>query len=324
VGWGFQLQEPLVITLLLYLMLAIGLNLSGTFSLGGRWMGLGDAVAPRAGYGGAFASGVLAVIVASPCTAPFMGAAVGFAATRDTATSLSVFLALGLGFATPMLLLSLWPAMRRRLPRPGPWMERLRNALAFPMYGTAAWLLWVLSQQTDPFGLGMALAGAVTLAFGLWWWGQPLGHRRLQSLLVGGLVALAIAIPASGLHGREAAGGGVAAIDAEPWSPARVAALRAAGEPVLVNFTAAWCITCKVNEQVALNREAVRAAMAARGVVYLEADWTRRDAEIGAELRRHGRDGVPLYLLYPADGGPPATLPQLLTEGIVLAALQDL
>ena len=324
IGWGFQLQEPLVITLLLYLMLAIGLNLSGAYGLGGRWMGVGDGMAARGGSAGAVASGVLAVIVASPCTAPFLGAAVGFAATRDALTSLSVFLALGLGFALPMLLLSLWPAGLRRLPRPGPWMERLRNALAFPMYATAAWLLWVLSQQTDAVGLATALAGAVTLAFGLWWLGQPLRNRRLRAILATALVGIAVVLPLTGLAGRAPAADPTALAGTEPWSPARVAELRAAGDPVLVNFTAAWCITCKVNEQVALNRAAVREALATYGVVYLKADWTRRDAAIGDELRRHGRDGVPLYLLYPADGGPPRILPQLLTEGIVLAALQDL
>lgn len=322
-GWGFQLQEPLVVIALMYLMLAVALNLSGVYSMGGRLAGVGQGMTEHTGLRGSFATGVLAVVVASPCTAPFMGTALGFALTRPAHESLLVFLALGAGFALPLLLLSFSPGWTRRLPRPGPWMERLRNALAFPMYGAAAWLLWVLSQQADAGVLAAALAGALLLAFALWWYGQPLRSRRMRLGLSATALAASLALTAAaGLAPRGPEPGTPAAADA--WSAARVQALQAEGRAVLVNFTAAWCITCKVNEQVALDTEAVRAALERHDVAYLKGDWTRQDATITAELERHGRSGVPLYLLYPATGGEPRVLPQLLTEGLVLEALADI
>ncbi|MCP5300942.1 MAG: thioredoxin family protein [Chromatiaceae bacterium] len=322
-GWGFQLQEPVIVVALMYLMLTLGMNLSGVFGFGGGLAGVGQTAAGRPGLRGSFASGVLAVVVASPCTAPFMGTALGYALTRPVMESTLVFVALGTGFALPLLLLSLQPAWLRLLPRPGPWMERLRQALAFPLYATAAWLLWVLSQQLAAGPLAAALAGGVLLAFGLWWLGQTWRRtwsRRLPAavLLTGGLVCAVVA--ATPDRGERASGG--AAADA--WSTGRVAQLRAAGAPVLVNFTAAWCITCKVNEQVALDTRAVVEALDAHGVAYLKADWTRRDAKITAELQRHGRSGVPLYLLYAAGDPEPRVLPQLLTERSVLDAIADI
>jgi thiol:disulfide interchange protein DsbD len=322
VGWGFQLQEPAVVLLLMYLMLVIALNLSGVFSLGGRLMGIGQSASARPDLRGSFATGVLAVVVASPCTAPFMAGALGFAATQPAGVAFAVFLALGAGFALPLVLLTLWPGWRRFLPPPGAWMERLRNLLAFPMYGAAAWLLWVLSQQVDAAVLGAALTGAVLLAFALWWLGQPLQRPRRQRLVAAasGGAGLALAFAAT-FTGDDR---GTSTPTAERWSADKVAALRAEGRAVLVNFTAAWCITCKVNEQVALDTEAVRAALAQRNVAYLKGDWTSRDATIAAELNRHGRDGVPLYLLYPPGQGQPRVLPQLLTEGLVRRAIDDL
>jgi len=321
-GWGFQLQEPLVIVGLMFLMLAIGLNLSGVYHLGDRLAGVGQGLAERPGLAGTFATGVLAVVVASPCTAPFMGSALGFALTRPPGEALLVFLALGSGFALPVLALSVWPQWLQRLPPPGPWMERLRNGLAFPMYGAAAWLLWVLSQQVDAATLAAALSGAVLVAFALWWYGQPLHNPRRKLLVVIGLLAAGFGLAAWAAiepapdHNRLS--------DTERWSPARVEQLREQGQPLLVNFTAAWCITCKVNEQVALGTERVRAALQERGVAYLKGDWTRRDPIIGAELQRHGRSGVPLYLLYPPGDGQPRILPQLLTERLVLQAIDTI
>jgi thiol:disulfide interchange protein DsbD len=317
-GWGFQLQEPWVVIALLYLMLTLGLNLSGVFTLGGGLAGVGQALTEQGGLRGSFATGVLAVIVASPCTAPFMGTALGFALTRPPLETLLVFAALGVGFALPLMLLSIWPRWVSLLPAPGPWMERLRSALAFPLYATAAWLLWVLSQQVGPSGLAVALSGCVLLAFGLWWLGQPLRRRSLRNTLGGTLVLASILLMIAAGQSTPTL---TAAPAAETWSQERVTALQQDGRSVLVNFTAAWCITCKVNEQVALNTDAVRQALNEHDVTYLKADWTRRDPVITQELHRHGRSGVPLYLLYPAGQGSPEILPQLLTEDRVLQAL---
>lgn len=318
-GWGFQLQQPLVVVVLMYLMLVLALNLSGVFAFSGRFSGVGQGLTARPGVRGSFATGVLAVIVASPCTAPFMGVALGYALTRPPLETLLVFAALAAGFALPMLLLSLRPGWLRLLPAPGAWMERLRQALAFPLYATAAWLLWVLDQQVDSTAMAAALAGAVLLAFGLWWgaqdWRKP-WRKRLPAalLLLGGLACAGVV---AGIDRTD----GDAPGEAGAWSEQRVNELRQQGRAVLVNFTAAWCITCKVNERVALSTPGVRAALAAPDIAYLKADWTRRDPAISAALQAHGRSGVPLYLLYPAAPGEPRVLPQLLTEGLVLQAL---
>jgi len=197
-------------------------------------------------------------------------------------------------------------------------MERLRNALAFPLYATAAWLLWVLSQQVGPSALAGALAGSLMLAFGLWWLGQPLRRRVLRDALAGALVCASLALLV--VTGAKAPARSESS-EHESWSPERVSELQRENHPVLVNFTAAWCITCKVNEQVALSTDAVRQALDERRIVYLKGDWTSRNPAISEELRRHGRSGVPLYLLYPPEKGLPEVLPQLLTEGLVLQAL---
>ena len=320
-GWGFQLQQPLVIVGLMYLMLALALNLSGVYTVGVGWTGAGQGLTARPGLTGTFATGVLAVIVASPCTAPFMGAALGFAVTRPPAEALPVFLALGVGFAFPVLLLSIWPRWIRLLPAPGAWMEQLRNGLAFPMYGAAAWLLWVLSQQVAAQDLAAVLAGAVMLSFALWWYGQTMRRRWRQVIvaLIGASAALGLgALAAIGQDQQPTRS------TAEDWSTDRVAQLRQQHRPVLVNFTAAWCITCQVNEKIALGTDVVQAALRDRHITYLKGDWTRHDAAITAELQRHGRSGVPLYLLYPPGQGQPEVLPQLLTVGLVLGAIDNI
>jgi thiol:disulfide interchange protein DsbD len=250
-----------------------------------------------------------------------MGTALGFALTRPPLETLLVFAALGIGFALPVTLLGIWPRWVRLLPSPGPWMERLRNALAFPLYATAAWLLWILSQQVGPAGLAGALAGSVLLAFGLWWLGRPVRRRGLRNAVGGTLVLVSLVL--LGLAGRNAPQLDAVTV-ADTWSRERVGILQQEDRAVLVNFTAAWCITCKVNEQVALTTDAVQEAMKERGVAYLKGDWTRRDPAITEELRRYGRSGVPLYLLYPAGQGSPRVLPQLLTEGLVLQALSEI
>ncbi|TCZ56716.1 protein-disulfide reductase DsbD family protein [Roseicella aquatilis] len=321
-GWGFQFTAPAFVALLAWLMLAVGLNLSGVYAIAGP-AGAGGALAGQGGHLGSFLTGTLAVLVATPCTAPFMAAAVGTALALPAPATLAVFAALGLGLAAPYALLGLFPGLAGRLPRPGAWMERLRGALAFPMYGAAAWLAWVLAQQAGPDGLALLLAGAVLLGFAAWVLGaaqRSAGRGRMAGRALAGVAALAVLALLPGLAvapPREAA----AEVGVEPWSAARVAALQAEGRPVFVNLTAAWCITCKVNEQLVLKAAPVQAAFGARNIAYLKGDWTNGDAPIGALLREHGREGVPLYLLYPAGGGAPQVLPQVLTEGIVLRAL---
>jgi len=322
-GWGFQLQSPVLVALLAYLMLLIGLNLSGVFSVGDGLMGAGQLLTRGGGSLNTFATGVLAAVVASPCTAPFMGAALGFAVTRPASEAFAVFLALGGGFALPVLLLSLLPVWLRFLPKPGRWMQRLQQILAFPMYATAAWLLWVLSQQTDAAAYGTALAGLVALAMAAWIYGQwrPQGWRRV---LLGAGITVVLTLAVGPMAWKESAREPQAVPDSQPWSEQRVRELTAEGRPVFVNFTAAWCITCKVNEQVALSTPDTQRLFQSRSIAYLEADWTRRDPAIARELERYGRSGVPLYLLYSPTSGQPVVLPQLLTEGIVANAVHTL
>ena len=322
IGWGFQLQEPAVVIGLMLLMLALGLNLSGVFTVGGNLSGVGQGLTERRDLRGSFATGILAVLVASPCTAPFMGTALGFALTRPALETLAVFGGLAIGFALPMVLLSTNPGWSRWLPKPGPWMERFRNALAFPLYATAAWLLWVLTQQIDATRLAAVLAGSVSFAFALWWLGQPIKRTRLRQSLVAVCLAISLAFVGYASRGESPIDGATGrTVSAGSWSAQKVAEHRAAGRAVLVNFTAAWCITCKVNERVALDSDAVRDALNTYDIAYLKGDWTNRDTAISVELQRHGRSGVPLYLLYPAGSGTPEVLPQILTEGLVLQAI---
>ncbi|MCX7356482.1 MAG: thioredoxin family protein, partial [Alphaproteobacteria bacterium] len=326
VGWGFQLQAPWFVLFLSYLMFALGLNLSGIFRIGGGFVGAGGALAAKPGKTGAFFTGVLAVLVATPCTAPFMGVALGFALAQPALPALAVFLALGAGMAAPYVLLSLSPALLRRLPKPGPWMERFRQLLAFPMYATAAWLVWVLAQQSPVSGIALALGGFILIGFAVWLVRQMDGSRHAWRAAYAVLAAVALGGALSTLHFVEASaapspvGRAVSMADAEPWSAARVEALRAEGRPVLVNFTAAWCITCLVNEKAALSTGSVQNILKSKNIAYLKGDWTRQDLAITAALASFGRSGVPLYVLYPP-GGEPIILPQILTEGGVLEEL---
>jgi thiol:disulfide interchange protein len=321
VGWGFQLQSPTLVALLALVMLAAALNLSGLFEVGTSLQGLGGGLASRGGAIGAVFTGVLAVVVAAPCTAPFMGPALGYALTQPAVFALAVFLALGLGFAAPFTIVAFTPALIRRLPRPGAWMSIFRKAMAFPMYAAAAWLAWVLAQQAGAEGLARLLAAGVVLALAAWLFGLSqerraagratpvLGGAALLSLVGAGLVA--------------AAPLGASALTAQPWSAQAVAQARAAGHPVLVNFTAAWCVTCQVNERVAFSNPSVARAFHKANAVYLVGDWTNRDAAIGQALQAQGRIGVPLYLLYDAKGDAPTVLPQLLTPQAVARALDQ-
>ena len=325
VGWGFQLQSPLTVAVLAYVLFAMGLSLSGVFYLGGSLQGIGTRLMRHPGLAGSFSTGVLAAVVATPCTAPFMATAVGFALTQPAAVALAVILALGLGLALPFLALTLAPHLIARLPRPGAWMEMLKQLLAFPVYATVAWLVWVLTQQVGPAGVLAALIGFVLIGLGAWSfniaqtaapWGRRLALGTVAASLVGAaaaIVGLDRAGPASAPQPQSAAG-------YEPFTSQRLAELLAADRPVFVNMTAAWCITCLVNEHTALSTAAVRAAFAARNVAYLKGDWTSRNPDITRVLERHGRSGVPLYLLY-AGAAEPIVLPQVLTPAIVLGEI---
>jgi thiol:disulfide interchange protein DsbD len=313
-GWGFQFTSPVFVLAIAWLMLAVGLNLSGVFALGGP-IGAGGHIAARGGFLGSFATGALAVLVASPCTAPFMAAAIGAALVMPAPATLAVFAALGLGLAAPTLILALAPSLTRLLPRPGPWMEKLRRIMAWPMYGAALWLVWVLWAQSGWPGVALAAAGGLGLLLGASSLGraQRRGQGGLGAVLA--TLGLLIALP-FGLTAAPSAGPMPETV--ESWSPGRVEALRAQGKGVFLNVTAAWCLSCQVNERIALRREAVQAAMAARNIVYLKADWTRGDPAIAALLRTHGREGVPLYLFWPPGGGEAVILPEVLTEAMVL------
>jgi thiol:disulfide interchange protein DsbD len=328
-GWGFQLQEPRFVAGVALLLFAMGLSFSGVWEFGGRFTGVGQRLTEGHGTRASFFTGALAVVVASPCTAPFMGTALGWALAQPAATALAVFAALGLGLAAPMLLLGLVPALARALPRPGPWLEGFRQTLAFPLYLTVVWLVWVYGEQTSPLGMAWLLAALTALAFALWLLGRRPAMRSTRfrtaaTMASAAALALALGLPLAAPAPVTASARSMSSVDAEAWSEQRLSELRAQGRPVLVNMTAAWCITCLANERVALSSDAVREALATRDVAYLKGDWTRHDEAITRYLQRYGRNGVPLYLLYPANGGAPRVLPQLLTADGVADAIHSM
>ncbi len=345
VGWGFQLQNPWVVGLLSLLFVAIAINLLGVFEMGllatrAANLDFSNRVAGAGGPIGAFGSGVLAVVVASPCTAPFMGSAIGFTASAGIPQTLAVFAALGLGMALPYLLLASWPGLLSRLPRPGPWMQRFKQALAFPMLAASAWLIWVLASLQGVDAVLWILIAATSLAMMLWIYGSfiQVGRAGLLSwiwivilavALVMSLRAMAASVPASASAGLSTAAPSTAVTGSasqeivwQPWAPGLAEQLSAQGKTVFVDFTANWCISCQANKVRVLQSDAIAAAFAQRQVVALRADWTRRDALIANELARHGRSGVPLYLVYAKNGGAPKVLSEWLTETEVLSALR--
>jgi thiol:disulfide interchange protein/DsbC/DsbD-like thiol-disulfide interchange protein len=334
IGWGFQLQSPLFVTLLVYLLLAVGLNLSGVFEVGGGLAGVGDGLTQGDSYRASFFTGVLTTLVATPCTAPFMAFAVGAALTQPPIIALCIFAALGLGLALPYLLLSFAPWMRRALPKPGAWMDTLKQVFAFPIYASAAWLLWVLAQQTSSIGLGAALAGAILIAFAAWAYQKSKStssRGRVAALATAVLaVLLALVLPVRFADVAAAASsvsaGGPPAADAwQPYDAAEVAKLNAAGRPLLVNFTASWCLTCLVNERNAFADSAVQEVFRNKGVTLMKGDWTNRDPAITQALAAFGRAGVPLYVVYNSKPGSsePVILPQLLTASVVQGAFAE-
>lgn len=326
-GWGFQLQSPVIVGLLALLLFGLGLNLSGMFEVGLGLTRLGG-VGGGSTYRDSFLMGGLTVVVATPCTAPFMGAALGFALVQPTLVGLVVFTALAVGLAAPYVLLSSMPALLRRLPRPGAWTETLKQALAFPMYATVVWLVWVFGKQAGVDATALLLFGLTLFALAGWVYGRiggpfpSLPVRASALLLALGGAALAV----QGGRGADPTLRTVsrgAAVGWEAFSPERVAALRAEGRPVFIDFTADWCLSCKVNERVALGTDGVRTAFADANVALLAADWTNRDPVIASAIESFGRSGVPLYVMYAADPGrEPELLPAVLTPGLVIEAIE--
>lgn len=327
IGWGFHLQKPWFVGALVFLFFVMGLSMSGVVEFGTSIMGVGGQLQEKDGYSGSFFTGVLASVVASPCTAPFMGAALGFAFTQSMPVALTVFFALGFGMALPFLVLSFVPALARLMPRPGAWMLTFKQILAFPLYATVVWLLWVLGQQTSIDAMALVIAACVLLAFAAWLYQYRHSHagfwRHASMLLILLCLAASFSVLRSPLLVARTVSTEVGSSENyEVYSAARLATLRAEGKPVFVNMTAAWCITCLVNERIALSTDEVTVAMAEKGIIYLKGDWTNNDPEITAVLKQYETSGVPLYLMFPADALKPAEkLPQILTEGILIDAM---
>ena len=318
VGWGFQLQLPVVVAALAVLLFAIGLNLLGVFEVGTRLMGLGSGLADTPGARGAFFTGVLAVVVAAPCVGPLAAGALGLALTQPAFVVILVSAAMGLGLALPFVALCFAPGLLKLMPKPGAWMVTFRQFLAFPMFASALWLVWVLSIQSGSSGVLLVGGALVALSFGVWALGQsgPV-WKAIGSL---GLIA---ALVSTGWVARlpDTASTASVSVTEETWSPARVAELRAEGRAVFVDVTAAWCVTCQVNKVRVLNQADVQAAFDTYDVAFLRADWTNRNETIAQLIRDHGQAGVPLYLLYPVGGGQAQVLPTVLTRDGVIAAL---
>ncbi len=314
IGWGFQLQSPVFVGFLAYLFFIIAMSFSGHFTLGSRLMNIGQAATETNSLRSSFMTGVLATVVASPCTAPFMGTALGVALTQTAPVAISIFVALGLGMALPFLALTWLPGLVDKLPKPGPWMETFRQCLAFPLYLSVIWLLWVLGRQTSIDHAVVVVLGLLLLTFALWLLEKL--RRPAPRIVAVAILLAALAIPALKPAGTVQ--------DWQPYSAARLETLLASGSPVFINLTADWCITCLANEKLALNSDAFRDALQRKGIVYLKGDWTNYDSEITALLNRHGRSGVPLYLLYPGGGREAVILPQILTGQIILNAFDTI
>ena len=330
-GWGFQFQSPSFLAIIALLLFFLGLSLSGMFEIGLTLTSKGSSLAEQRGYAGSFFTGVLAMVVATPCTAPFMGAAVGFALAEPAAVAFAVFTALALGLAAPYILLTLNPAWTRLLPRPGAWMEILKQATAAPIFMTVIWLVWLFTQAAGVNALAGLLGAFLLLAVAAWILGRwP--ARRYASFSAALVIALAVLLPLYVLRTFPAPelatvhGPGAKSASQDRWQPFSVAAVekyRAQGRPVFVDFTARWCLSCQVNERVVLDRDDVRRRLRDSGIVLLRADWTRHDEEIGQALNKLGRSGIPTYVIYrPRE--PARILPEVLTPGIVFHALDGL
>ena len=330
-GWGFQLQSPLFVFGLAAVMLIFAMNMSGVFEFGLSATGVGSDLQSKSGFAGSFFTGVLATVVATPCSAPFLAPALGAALTLSTPASFAVFTAIAVGLAGPYLLLSIFPAAVKILPRPGAWMETFKQFMAFPLYATVAYLAWVLAGQTTENGSLMALFGLVLIALGVWFYGrynQP-GTKpgKVRFGTVTGALVLALGVWTGWPENTEAKTAAAQAAGApevvwEKWSPAAVEKLRAEGRMIYVDFTARWCATCQTNKKIVFASDEVLRQFAAKKIVTLRADWTNKDPAITAELAKYQRSAVPFNVLWQPGKPEPLLLPELLTPGIVLDAIK--
>lgn len=331
VGWGFQLQSPLVIAILALIILGAALNLLGVFEVGLSLQRAGEIEVGRSALVRSALTGALSIVVATPCSAPFMASAIGYALVQPPAVSLAIFFSLALGFAAPFTLVSLFPQLAKRLPRPGAWMDVLKHGLAFPMFGAYAWLVWVLAQQAGTGALATILACSVVLGFAGWLYGiaqkrrfREKPHKLLYTVTA--LLLLAVIAPVAGIiqPGAPLPEGQTAeAVTQVKWSPQTVAETRGHGKTIMVDFTASWCITCQVNQRTTLSTTAVKDALLRTGTVYMVADSTKFNPDIDDAMNEFGQGGLPLYVVYPADGSAPKVLPQVLTPSIVVNALNQ-
>ncbi|HFK4063801.1 TPA: protein-disulfide reductase DsbD family protein [Kluyvera ascorbata] len=331
VGWGFQLQSPMVIAVLALIILGAALNLLGVFEVGLSLQRAGEISVGSGAFVRSALTGALAIVVATPCSAPFMAGAVGYALVQPPVASLAIFLSLAIGFAAPFTLVSLFPAIAKRLPRPGAWMDILKRGLAFPMLGAFAWLVWVLTQQAGTTALLAMLMCAVVVSFAAWLYGMAqrrryIGQSHKALLAVTVVLFIAAVSPLPGvMHVRPSPPelARVENITQVKWSPQTVAEMRGHGKAIFVDFTASWCITCQVNERTSLSTAAVKQALASTNTIYMVADSTKFNADIDDAMTAFGQGGLPLYVVYPADGSAPKVLPQVLTPTIVVDALNQ-
>lgn len=330
IGWGFQLQSPVFVAALSILFFVMGLNFLGAFEVGASFAGMGDKLARKSGYAGSFFSGMLTTIVATPCTAPFMGTALGFTLGQPAYVTMTVFTALALGVSLPYLLLAFFPKLLRFLPKPGTWMVTLKQALAFPLFATVIWLIWVLGAQIGVDGVTWFLSGFLTIALIVWLTGKTQTRSKVKKIILWILIAALLAIGtlfiANGLNSSvkqtvQTRG------DTQwlPYSDNQLNILLKDHRPVFVNFTAAWCVTCQVNERVTFRSDEVKKKFAELGIVMMKADWTSYNPEITRTLAGFGRNGVPLYVLYTGkeENSTPQILPEVLTPGVMLAKLNE-
>jgi thiol:disulfide interchange protein DsbD len=317
IGWGFQLQSAWFVGALVYLFFVLGLGMYGSLDIGSSFMGTGQAATEQGGVVGSFFTGILATVVASPCTAPFMGAALGFAVAQDWYVALLVFAALGAGMAFPFLLLSYWPKLQQYLPKPGQWMERFKQFMAFPLWATAIWLLTVVTAQAGSIGMAIILGGCLLITMAIWFKGKI---SKLLKIIFSVIALSFLLLPELRPENKPSQNS-----LSNAYSPAKLAQLRSEGKAVFINVTADWCITCKVNEQIVLGTQEFEEAVMINDVSYIIADWTSYDSEISTLLAQYRRTGIPLYLLYPKNGaGKARVLPQILTKDSVIAALNSL